>query len=134
MKNWITKTSIGRMAVSLIAIAALASVVTYETAKPAAARAATAAPAAGPIAENSVGTLLSLDQAMETLAARVTPAIVNVAVTSHSKADADDQQQQELPDGLQQFFGPGFGQGFGATRPPAAADRAWHRQRRNHLA
>ena len=36
MKNWITKTSIGRMAVSLIAIAALASVVTYETAKPAA--------------------------------------------------------------------------------------------------
>ncbi len=113
MKNWITKTSIGRMAVSLIAIAALASVVTYETAKPAAARAATAAPAAGPIAENSVGTLLSLDQAMETLAARVTPAIVNVAVTSHSKADADDQQQQELPDGLQQFFGPGFGQGFG---------------------
>jgi S1-C subfamily serine protease len=47
------------------------------------------------------------------LAARVTPAIVNVAVTSHSKADADDQQQQELPDGLQQFFGPGFGQGFG---------------------
>ena len=86
MKNWITKTSIGRMAVSLIAIAALATVVTYETAKPAAARAATAAPAAGPIAENSVGALLSLDQAMETLAARVTPAIVNVAVTSHSKA------------------------------------------------
>ena len=37
MKNWITKTSIGRMAVSLVAIAALASVVTYEAAKPAAA-------------------------------------------------------------------------------------------------
>jgi serine protease Do len=113
MKNWITKTSLGRMAVSLIAIAALASVVTYETAKPSAARAAVAAPAASPLDDNSVGTLLSLDQAMETLAARVTPAIVNVAVTSHSKADADDQQQQELPDGLQQFFGPGFGQGFG---------------------
>ena len=113
MKNWITKTSIGRMAVSLVAIAALASVVTYEAAKPAAARAATAAPAAGPIADNSVETLLSLDQAMETLAARVTPAIVNVAVTSHSKADADDQQQQEIPDDIQRFFGPGFGQGFG---------------------
>src|SRR3984957_15477786 len=111
MKNWITKTSIGRIAASLVAIAALASVVTYEAAKPAAARAATAAPAAGPIADNSVETLLSLDQAMETLAARVTPAIVNVAVTSHSKVDADDQQQPEIPDDIQRFFGPGFGQG-----------------------
>ena len=109
MKNWITKTSIGRMAVSLVAIAALASAVTYEAAKPAAARAATAAPAASPLDDSSVGTLLSLDQAMETLAARVTPAIVNVAVTSHSKVDADDQQQQEIPDDIQRFFGPGFG-------------------------
>src|SRR6202161_1664854 len=118
MKNWITKTYIGRMAVSLIATAALASVVTYEAAKPAAARAATAAPAAGPIADNSVGTLLSLDQAMETLAARVTPAIVNVAVTSHNKADADDQQQQEIPDDIQRFFGPGFGQGHHGRQQP----------------
>jgi serine protease Do len=48
---------------------------------------------------------------METLAAKVTPAIVNVAVTSHSKPDMAEQQQ--LPDDMQQFFGPGFGQGFG---------------------
>src|SRR5579872_4120209 len=109
--NW--KKTLGRMAMSLVAIAALASVVTYEAAKPAAARAATAALAASPLDDNSVGTLLSLDQAMETLAARVTPAIVNVAVTSHTKADADDQQQQEIPDDIQRFFGPGFGQGFG---------------------
>ena len=39
-----------------------------------------------PLDDNSVGALLSLDQAMETLAARVTPAIVNVTVTSRSKA------------------------------------------------
>ena len=38
--NW--KKTLGRMAISLVAIAALASVVTYEAAKPAAARAATA--------------------------------------------------------------------------------------------
>ena len=40
-KNW--KTSIGRMALSAVAIAALASLVTYETAKPMAARASVAA-------------------------------------------------------------------------------------------
>jgi serine protease Do len=101
------KKTLGRMAMSLVAIAALASLVTYETAKPTSARAAVAAPAAGPLDDNSVGALLSLDQAMETLAARVTPAIVNVAVTSKTKPDSAADEQQ-LPDGLQQFFGPGF--------------------------
>ena len=103
MANW--KSTIGRLAASLVAIAGLALLVTYETAKPTNARAAVAAPAAAPLDDNSVSTLLSLDQAMETLAARVTPAIVNVAVTSHSKETA----QPQLPDDLQQFFGPGFG-------------------------
>jgi serine protease Do len=103
--NW--KTTIGRMAVSVVAIAALAAIVTYETAKPMAARASDAAPAAAALDDNSVGALLSLDQAMETLAARVTPAIVNVAVTSKSKPDTADQQQ--IPDDMQQFFGQGFG-------------------------
>ncbi|HWY55976.1 MAG TPA: Do family serine endopeptidase [Terriglobales bacterium] len=111
MSKWIAnlKTTMGRMAISLVAIAGLASLVTYETAKPAPARAAVAAPAAAPLDDNSVSTLLSLDQAMETLAAKVTPAIVNVAVTSHSKETAE----QQLPDDMQQFFGPGFGQGQG---------------------
>jgi serine protease Do len=113
MRKWITnwKTTIGRMAISLVAIAALASLVTYETAKPTAVRAEVAAPAAAPLADNSVGALLSLDQAMETLAARVTPAIVNVAVTAKGKPD--NTAEQQLPDDLQQFFGPGFGQRFG---------------------
>jgi serine protease Do len=109
MRKWITnwKTTMGRMAISLVAIAALASLVTYETAKPTSARAATAAPAAAPLDDSSVSTLLSLDQAMETLAAKVTPAIVNVAVTSRSKPD--NAAEQQLPDDMQQFFGPGFG-------------------------
>jgi len=100
------KKTLGRMAVSLLAIAALASLVTYQTAKPMSARAAVATPAAAPLDDNSVGALLSLDQAMETLAARVTPAIVNVAVTSRSKPDV---AQQQVPDDMQQFFGQGFG-------------------------
>jgi serine protease Do len=117
MKHLITswKKTIGRMAMSLVAIAALASLITYETAKPATARAAVAAPAAAPLDDSSVGALLSLDQAMETLAARVTPAIVNVAVTSKSKPDTAEQQ---IPDDMQQFFGPGFGQFFGPHGRP----------------
>ena len=112
-KNW--KTSIGRIALSAVAVAALAALVTYETAKPLSARASVAA-AAAPLDDNSVSALLSLDQAMETLAARVTPAIVNVAVTSKSKPDMAEQQQ--IPDDMQQFFGPGFGQFFGPHGRP----------------
>jgi serine protease Do len=113
--NW--KKTITRVAVSAVAIAALAAVVTYETAKPMSARASVAAPApaAAALDDNSVAALLSLDHAMETLAARVTPAIVNVAVTSKTKADTAEQQ---LPDDMQQFFGPGFGQFFGPRGRP----------------
>src|SRR5580700_2748076 len=100
--NW--KKTITRMAISAVAIAALAVVVTYETAKPMSARASVAAPApaAAALDDNSVAALLSLDHAMETLAARVTPAIVNVAVTSKTKVDTSEQQ---IPDDMQQFFG-----------------------------
>jgi serine protease Do len=117
MKTQITTTwkkTLGRMAASVIAIAGLASLITYETAKPMAARAATAASAAAPLDDSSVGALLSLDQAMETLAARVTPAIVNVAVTSRSKPDTAEQQ---MPDDMQQFFGQGFGPFGPHSRP-----------------
>jgi serine protease Do len=105
LKTW--KEKFGRKTmVALLAVATLAAAVAYESVKPVTARAATAAPAAAPLDDNSVGALLALDQAMETLAARVTPAIVNVAVTSHAKSDIREDQ---LPDGLQQFFGPPFG-------------------------
>lgn len=95
-------------AVAVIAMAALASFATYESIKPEAARAATAAPAAAPLDDQSVSALLSLDHAMETLAAHVTPAIVNVAVTSRTKPDA---AQLQIPDDMQRFFSPFFGPG-----------------------
>jgi serine protease Do len=64
--------------------------------------------AASAIDDNSVAALTSLDNAMEAVAARVTPAVVNVAVTARGKGEAAafDSQMQGLPPGLQQFFGP----------------------------
>jgi serine protease Do len=74
--------------------------------------------AALPMDDNSVSALTSLDHAMEAVAARVTPAVVNVAVTSKGSgefptADGQGQSQgmpQNPPPGLQQFFGPMFQQ------------------------
>jgi serine protease Do len=69
---------------------------------------------ASPLDDDSVSALTSMDNAMETLAARVTPAIVNVAVTSRGSEEQQAQQQdsdpQDLPPGFSQFFGnPGRG-------------------------
>src|SRR5690242_759479 len=85
----------------------------YEVLKPAVARAATAAPAAAALDDNSVSSLLALDNAMETLAARVTPAIVNVTVAAKAKVDVSDGDDG-LPDGLP----PGFSQFFGHPMRP----------------
>jgi serine protease Do len=64
--------------------------------------------AASAMDDNSVSALTSLDHAMEAVASRVTPAVVNVAVTSRgsSEHDTSDGMMQGLPPGLQQFFGP----------------------------
>ena len=40
--------------------------------------------------DNSVSALSALDHAMESVAARVTPAVVNVAVTSRGHGEADE--------------------------------------------
>src|SRR5438270_3175004 len=97
-----------------IALATIASFGAYEFVRPATAKAAVASAAPAPLDDNSVGALLSLDNAMETLAARVTPAIVNVTVTSKSKVDLSDQGQfGDLPEGMQ-----GFGQFFGHPMRP----------------
>src|SRR5215470_19270177 len=68
---------------SLAVLMAL-SVGGYEIAKPAntALAAAAPAPAAPALDDSNIEPLLALDRAMETVAARVTPAIVNVTVTS----------------------------------------------------
>ena len=77
-----------------------------------------AAQTVSPLDNNSVAALTAMDHAMESLAARVTPAIVNVAVTSKAEEQSVDMQgsQQDLPPGLQQFFG--FGNGGGHTQMP----------------
>jgi serine protease Do len=87
-----------------------------------------------PLEDNSVSSLVALDNAVEAVAARVSPAVVNVAVTSRGSSEhqvgGDEQEQgqqeqgqqgqgQALPPGFAQFFGPGgpFGQGQGQQQP-----------------
>jgi serine protease Do len=79
---------------------------------------------APPMDDNSVSSLVALDNAVEAVASRVTPAIVNIQVTSRGSAEHETEgeqdqsqqgqgQSQGLPPGFAQFFGPGgpFGQG-----------------------
>src|SRR6202522_1264835 len=76
-----------------------------------------------PINNSSIDPLLALDQATEAVASRVTPAVVNIAVTSHrteqqAEAQGDDQGQEENP--FSQFFGqggPGSGHGMPGQGP-----------------
>lgn len=67
--------------------------------------------AAAPMDDASVSSLVELDNAVEAVAARVTPAVVNVSVTargSDEQANDDNQDsgtpQNDLPPGLRQFF------------------------------
>jgi len=106
MKNWKSILSRRLLAVVMAALS-VAAFGAYEFAKPA--RAAAAAPAAAPLDDNSVAALLTLDQAMETLAARVTPAVVNVTVTSKPSAESADGSTEDM----QQFFAPFGGNPFG---------------------
>jgi serine protease Do len=72
-----------------------------------------------PINNSSIDPLLALDQATEAVASRVTPAVVNIAVTSHrseqeAEAQGEDQGQGQDENPFSQFFGPGGpGQGHG---------------------
>src|SRR5215470_13715305 len=101
----------------------MALVGAYEVAKPAnSALAAAPAPAAPALEDSNIEPLLALDRAMEAVAARVTPAIVNVTVTSkiggrHNSGDMNssdnDNNQDNDNDGSNdqrqfnpfQFFG-----------------------------
>src|ERR1700677_589751 len=64
-----------------------------------------AATTASPLDDNSVAALTALDNAVESVATRVSPAVVNVAVTSKGSEEQTAMEQQ----GGQQ--GPGQGQG-----------------------
>ena len=108
MTNWITKNLTRRMIAPVIAIALAMSLATHEFARPAFANGPIAAPTTTPLDDNSIGALLALDHAMETLAARVTPAVVNVAVTSRANADMAEGQMPQMPEGMPPMFGPYF--------------------------
>jgi serine protease Do len=80
-----------------------------------------------PMDDNSVSSLVALDQAVEAVASRVSPAVVNIQVTSrgsseHETSGEQDQSQQgepqQLPPGFAQFFGQNgpFGGGGGMQR------------------
>jgi serine protease Do len=82
---------------------------------------------ASPLDDSSVSSLVSLDNAVEAVAARVTPAVVNVSVTSRAPADSqsgDDQssdgsqQQGQVPPGFGWFFGPQGPMGGRGQRAP----------------
>jgi serine protease Do len=119
MKSWMKYCQAAlnkRFLIALAAVGMAFSLAAYEFESPVKAAAAPAA-AAAPLDDNSVSALLSLDHAMEALAARVTPAIVNVTVVSKKSADtvsSNDGSDNNGDDsnGLQQFFGP-FGKQFG---------------------
>ncbi|HEY4378941.1 MAG TPA: Do family serine endopeptidase [Acidobacteriaceae bacterium] len=72
--------------------------------------------------DNSVAALTALDKAMEAVTSHVAPAVVNVQVTSRGSEEQMSQmggggQDQQMPPGFAQFFGPngpfGGGQGQG---------------------
>jgi serine protease Do len=130
MKSWMKYCQAAlnrRFLVGLGAIAMVFSLAAYKFDN--SVRAAEPAAAAAALDDNSVSALLSLDRAMEALAARVTPAIVNVTVTSKKSGDAPnpaergDGDNNGDPNGLQQFFGPfggQFGRQFGQHQRPDA--------------
>jgi serine protease Do len=126
MRSWIKycKSALHRRLLIPVAAAAMVlSLTAYEFEKPV--RAAEPAAAAAALDDNSVSALLSLDRAMEALAARVTPATVNVTVVAKKSGDVafstdgGDNNGDDDSNGLQQFFGKQFGRqfGFGQMRP-----------------
>ena len=129
MKSW--KTILGRhLIVPFLTIAMVGSFVTYDFVKAIPAKAAMTAPTQTPLDNNSVGALLSLDQAMETLAARVTPAIVNVTVTSRAKMNVSDGDADDMQQFFDQQFGQEFGRQFGRQFGPSGRSYGQHSQPR----
>src|ERR1700739_2249643 len=115
MSTWLEnlKTKITRrFLLPVLALAMAVSVGVYQVAKPANAAGPAPAAAAAPLDNHRLGAPLSHDQAREALAARVTPAIVNVTVTSKTNVKMSDE---DWPDMRQ--FGP-FGRSFAIPMQP----------------
>jgi serine protease Do len=89
--------------------------------------AAMISPSAPPMDDNSVSSLVALDNAVEAVAARVSPAVVNIQVTSRGSSEHETGGEQEegqqgqmqgVPPGFAQFFGPGGPFGGGQMQRP----------------
>jgi len=104
--------------VPVLAVAMAIGVGAYELAKPAAAASPMPSAPAAALDDASVQPLLSYDHAMEALAARVTPAIVNVTVTAKTKGGDENSQ---LPPEIQQF-----GKQFGFQIPQQQGPQIEH--------
>jgi serine protease Do len=114
MKAFLNRIAKRRIGAAVLAAALVAGIGAYHFLEPTGVHAAPTSNTA-PLDDSKISTLLSLDEAMETVAARVTPAIVNVAVTSKVKPEAAMMQQsmpEGLPDDMQQFFERQFGRNF----------------------
>ncbi len=92
-----------RLFAAVLAVAAVGTITTLNFTGQA--RASAPASSVAPLDDNSVAALLTLDHAMETLAARVTPAVVNVTVASKSEGQQNTRGSEEMPD-MQPFLGP----------------------------
>ena len=106
MNNLNIQSNKRRVGIAVLALALVAGLGAYHFIQPTGASAAPNSNTA-PLDDSKIEALLSLDKAMETVAARVTPAIVNVAVTSKVNQKAMMTQQgmpEGLPDDMQQFF------------------------------
>ena len=85
--------------------------------------------AASPMDDNSVSSLVALDNSVEAVAARVTPAVVNVSVTARASAESNDDDDQDangippgaIPPEFRKFFGNG-GHGM-RVAPPNQVER-----------
>jgi serine protease Do len=132
-----SKRRLGLSAGAVLTTALAVSLVFHESAV----RAATAT---SPLDDNSVAALTALDNAVESVAAKVSPSVVKVQVTSkgsEQQASAqDDGQLQGLPPGFAQFFGPNgpFGgvdpsQGQGQGGPARRGQRGMMQQQQQPL-
>jgi len=116
LKDYLKQKFSKHMPAAVLGGALALSLAVYEFARPVRAASPEPAPAAAPLDDNSVAALLALDQAMEHLAAHVTPAVVNITVTSKHKPqfgqlqrreDEDDDDSGPSPDqNPMQQFGP----------------------------
>ena len=101
----ITNRLVARGIPLVLSFAALAGTVTWHLEAPRVSVHAAAQGSDVPINDATIAPLLAMDRAVESVAARVNPAVVNVAVTSRENGQDEENPQAQNP--LFQFFGQG---------------------------